>query len=275
MKHLYFGTAGIPNRTKGDTIQGIKDVHNLGLGAFELEFVRGVHLKKDKTPDVKKTAADNNIILTCHSPYFINLNSYDNKKFHASVSYITSAAEITSLCGGYSVCFHAGYYQKQPPHKVYERIKKGMIKVLKKVKEHDTNIWIRPELTGKATQWGDLNEIVKISTELDQVLPCVDFAHHHARYAGANNTYDEFAHALEHIEKHLGKTGLHNMHIHIAGINYGDKGERNHLNLNDSDMNYKDLVKAWKDYNIKGVVICESPNIEKDALLLQKTYKEM
>jgi len=65
------------------------------------------------------------------------------------------------------------------------------------------------------------------------------------------------------------------MHIHIAGIEYGEKGEIRHLNLKDSDLNYKDLMKAFKDFKLKGVVVSESPNIEKDALMTKKIYEKL
>jgi deoxyribonuclease-4 len=62
------------------------------------------------------------------------------------------------------------------------------------------------------------------------------------------------------------------MHIHVSGIAYGGKGEIKHLNLKESDFQYTELLKALKDYDVKGIVICESPNLEEDALLLQATY---
>ena len=65
------------------------------------------------------------------------------------------------------------------------------------------------------------------------------------------------------------------MHIHVSGIEYGPKGEKKHLVLGESDMDYQGLVRAWKEYDIKGIVICESPNLEGDALLLQKVYREL
>ncbi|MBW2972460.1 hypothetical protein KY359_05480, partial [Candidatus Woesearchaeota archaeon] len=99
----------------------------------------------------------------------------------------------------------------------------------------------------------------------------VDFAHLHAR-TGKLNTYDEFCSILTELEKGLGKTVLNNMHIHMSGINYSAKGERNHLVLKESDFKYKELMKAFKEFRIKGVVICESPNIEGDALLMKKAY---
>ena len=115
MDKLRFGTAGKPISTKGDTVQGIKDVRKLNLDAMELEFVHSINIKADKAPELKKAAKDSDVVLTCHSPYFINLNSDDKKKFHASIGYIVSSAKILSLCNGWSVCFHAGYYQGQPP----------------------------------------------------------------------------------------------------------------------------------------------------------------
>jgi endonuclease IV len=34
-------------------------------------------------------------------------------------------------------------------------------------------------------------------------------------------------------------------------------------------------LKALKDKNAGGIVICESPNLEKDALLLQRSYARL
>ena len=274
MDKIHFGTAGRPMCTKGDTIQGIKDVRKLNLDALELEFVHSINIKPEKTGEVKKTARDNNIVLTCHSPYFINLNSDDKKKFHASIGYIVNSAKITSLCGGWSVCFHAGFYQKQNPEKVYENIKLGFKKILNEVKEFDKNIWIRPEISGKIAQFGDLNELIKLSNDFDQVLPCIDFSHLFARTIGKNNTLQEFNSILEQVEK-IKKDAIKNMHIHVSGIEFGDKGEKHHLILEESKFNYKDLMKSLKEFKVKGVLISESPNIEQDALLMKNYYEKI
>jgi len=273
MDKLRFGTAGIPTCTKGDTIQGIKDVRTLGLDSFELEFVRSINITKEKAPEINKTAKEKDVVLTCHAPYFINLNSDNAKTFHASIGYIASSAKITSLCGGYSVCFHAGYYMKQDPKTTYSNIKEGIRKILKEIEGY--KVWIRPEISGKNSQFGDLKELIKLSQEFDQVMPCIDFSHLYAKTIGKNNTYSEFKSILVEIEKELGKKALNDMHIHIAGIEYGEKGEKNHLILQESKFNYKDLLKALKELKCKGVVTCESPNIEKDALLLKKTYEKL
>ena len=106
-------------------------------------------------------------------------------------------------------------------------------------------------------------------------MPCIDFSHIHARTGGEYNTYDEFAHVLDRIGKELGVEALENFHAHLAGIEYTQKGERHHLNLEESDMNYKDLLKAFKDFGIKGAVVCESPNIEDDTMLIKNYYNSL
>jgi len=35
------------------------------------------------------------------------------------------------------------------------------------------------------------------------------------------------------------------------------------------------MLKAWKKFKIRGIAISESPNIEADALMLDKLYKKL
>ena len=276
MKELLFGTAGIPlSANPRTTSDGIKHVRKLGLGAMELEFVRSINITKEKAPEIKKTAEENNVVLTCHAPYFINLNSLETAEIKASIGRIVNSARIANLCSGYSVCFHAGFYMGQDPKKVYETIKHNLKEIISTLKKESNNIWVRPETTGKETQFGNVDEILQLSQELDNVMPCVDFAHFHARTNGKFNSYKEFCSILEKIEKFLGKKGLENMHMHITGIEYGPKGEKNHLTLKESDLKYQELLKALKDFKVRGVAISESPNIEEDALLMQKVYEKL
>ena len=273
MNRLLFGTAGIPITTNNpSTVNGIKRVKELGLSCMELEFVRNINISKEKAPEVKETAKREDVVLTCHAPYYINLNSEDKNKIEASKRFILSSARISYLCGAWSVCFHPGFYMKVQQEIAYNNVKKELKEIVKTLKDEGIQIWVRPELTGKGTQFGDLNEVLNLSSEVEMVMPCIDFAHIHARFYKRYNTFEEFSYVLEQVEKKLGNDGLKSMHIHLSGIEYSVKGERNHLNLKQSDMNYKDLVKAWKTFKIRGVVISESPNIEMDALLLKKTY---
>ncbi len=276
MDKLLFGPAGVPiSSPKADTESGIKQVHRLGLECMELEFVQSVRMKPEKAQKVREIAQKLNIKLTVHAPYYINLNSKDKDKLIASKKRLLDAARIGSLAGAQSVVFHPAFYQKEEPQKVYQRVKEGILEVMETLHKEGIEIEIRPETTGKPTQFGTVEEIVRLSQEIEGVLPCVDFAHLHARNNGGVNTYEEFVQVLEFIERELGNDVLKNMHIHLSGINYGPKGERNHLNLKDSDMNFKDLLRALKDKGVAGFVISESPNLEEDALILKEIYHSL
>lgn len=276
MKSLLFGTPGIPMSTSPrDTLNGVKQVRKLGLDAMEFEFVQNVHVNETLAPIIKKTAEELNVVLTCHGQYYVNLAAIEPAKLHASIGRMLSAARRVNECGGYSITWHMGYYLGRPKDKVHEIVTRGVKEVVKKLQDEDVKIWIRPETTGKETQWGDLQETIKLSQEVEQVLPCIDFGHLHARYNGTNNTLEEFRNILSQIEKGLGREALDNMHIQCCGINYGPKGEKNHLNFEESDFNWKDMLKAWKEFKIKGVVITESPNIESDALMLQRAFSKL
>jgi len=220
---------------------------------------------------VAEVAAEKEITLTAHAPYFINLNASDIEKIRASQERILQTARIGSICGAVSIVFHAAFYMGDPPDKVYDNVKKRLEEVIARLKGENNRIWVRPEVLGKSGQFGTLEEIINLSAELEQVAPCIDFAHWHAR-TGEFNTYAEFASVIEQVKERLGSEALENFHIHLSGIDYGKKGEKRHLDLKDSDLNYTELLRALKDYGVKGVVICESPNLEEDALLLQETY---
>ncbi len=274
MDKLLFGTGGIPWRTEPrNTENGIRTIKTLGLGCMELEFVRNITISKEKAPEIKRIAREESVILSAHASYFINLNATDLQKRAASRARLVLAAKTLHLCGGYSVCVHAAYRLNSSRDEVYGAVKEQIEKTVQECKDAGVTVWIRPETAGKHAQFGTLEEIISLSEEIDQVLPCIDFSHLRATSGGRINSYDEYCKVLDQVEKSLGKKGLHEMHLHIQGVNFGEKGEKNHLSIKeDKDWNYKDLMRALKDYSVAGCVTCESPVLEEDALILKKTY---
>lgn len=271
---LHFGTAGIPNSTqRPSTERGIIRVRELGLDAMEVEFVRGVKLSESKATKIKEIAKENNVILTAHAPYYINLLSTDTAKVEASLNRIYQTAKIAWLFDGWSIVFHPGYYGKLSSKEALNIIKKHIKNLVKKLIDEGIKIWVRPEIMGGLAEFGSLEEVLEISYELEMILPCMDFAHLYARTLGKINDYESFKDVMAIIEKTFGRLGIENMHIHVSGMLYGKHGEIKHLNLNESSFNYKDLLKVLKEFNVYGVLISESPNLEDDALLMLSMYR--
>jgi deoxyribonuclease-4 len=273
MEKLLFGPAGVPLSARArSTVAGIERVAELGLGCMELEFVQGVKMSRETALTVAEVAYSKKIALSAHGPYFINLNASELEKLKASQERVFQTARIASLCGATSIVFHAAFYMGEPSSQVYDKVKKQLQQITGQLKSEGNRVWVRPEVTGKASQFGTLEEVLDLSAEVEGVAPCIDFAHWHAR-SGKLNSYDEFIFILRQVENKLGRQALDNMHIHVSGIAYGKSGETKHLNLRESDFNYVEFIHALRDYKVKGLVIAESPNLEEDALLLQQTYR--
>jgi deoxyribonuclease-4 len=89
------------------------------------------------------------------------------------------------------------------------------------------------------------------------------------------NTYQEWMQVLSTYEQKLGGKSMENLHIHLSGIQYGPKGEKNHLILEEADLDFKALFQALADSHAKGRIMCESPVMEVDALKFREMWMEI
>ena len=272
---LLFGTAGVPPSAKSPTTEaGIERVAELGLGCMEVQFVRGVKMNERMAREVGGVAKKSGVKLTAHAPYFINFNAHEKEKIVASQERLIQTARIASLFGAEGIVFHAAFYLNDSPSAVYARVKEMLKETVKLLRAEGNLVLLRPETTGKGSQFGTLEEVLNLSDEVEGIAPCIDFAHMHAR-SGELNSYEEFLALLKQVEDRLGRQALDHMHIHLSGIEYGKRGEIRHLNLRESDLRYVELLRALKELEVKGVLICESPDREGDALVLQETYNSL
>ena len=269
---VLFGTAGVPHSAKArSSVAGITRIRALGLDAMELLFVRRVAMGKETAHAVRRAAEENRVRLSAHAPYYINLNSRDPDKVTASRERLLAAARVAAACGARNVVFHPAFYHHDPAA-AYERVKAQLVRVARQVRDEGLDVCLRPETGAKPSQFGELAETVRLSTEIDGVSPCIDFGHLHARSGGGVNRYAEFEAVLDCIQESLGREALQDMHMHVQGIAYTSRGEQRHLDLSAADFRYEELLQVLVDRGVCGTIICESPSLEDDALLLKRTY---
>lgn len=269
---LLFGTAGVPKSARAhSTLAGIQHIASMGLDCLEIEFVKGVRMGSDLAKKIGQEASRLNVRLSVHAPYSINLNAPEEGKRLASQERILHSARLAELCGAESVVFHPGYYGTSSPQEAYETIKRGIQELVSILRKDRVSILLRPEVMGKRSQFGRLEDILHLCREIDGILPCVDFSHIHA-CEGRANSYLGFHRILKKIQKKLGDGALKNMHIHVSGVEYSEKGEMRHRDLQESDFRYDEWILALKNLGVKGMIICESPNLERDALMLKTLF---
>jgi deoxyribonuclease-4 len=272
-KGLLFGTAGVPFSAEDDSsVAGIARIKALGLDCQEIEFVNGVKMGLDTAAEVRDVAARLGVRLSVHAPYHLNVNSENPGIRLQSRERLLKTARVGAACGASSVVFHAAFYGKETVETTYAAVRKEVAAVQSAVRAERLPIALRVETMGKRSQFGSLDEVLALCRDVDGLKPCLDFSHLYARDGGRVNSYLEFERVLGKVARKLGPRSLKDVHIHIAGIHYGEKGEIRHLNLEETEFRYDEWLQALRDLGVEGLVICESPNLEADAVMLKKLY---
>jgi len=239
----------------GENITGsLHNLKNYNLKCMEVEFVRSTWMNNSTAKQVGELAKMLKIKLSVHASYYINLNSDDKEKLNGSERRVLEACERGNYMGAENIVFHPGYYGKKSKEESYEFIKNNIIKLQKIIKGNKWKVKLCPETTGKINVFGSLDELINLIKETGCGI-CVDFAHLYARNQGKID-YKEVFNKLKVLKLKI-------LHCHFSGIEYGDKGEKRHIEV---DLNqFKELLKAIpKELDV--VIINESPYLLEDAL---------
>lgn len=273
-----FGTVGSPMSTPkkpGGSVGGVLRLAELGLHGLELGWVRSVRVSEKTCLKIKETAEEQGVAISVHAPYFINLNA-DDEEWPKSRQRLMDAAHYGFLAGATDIVFHPGSYFERPPEEVLPIAIQRLEGCIDELRAADNTVVLRPETMGKSAMLGSLEDTIAMSQAITGVKPCIDAAHLHARPGdGSINSFDEWAKILENYGTALGDKALKDLHIHISGIEYGEKGEKEHLPLEESDLDYRSFFKALDEFDCQGRILCESPILEDDALISKHTWCEI
>lgn len=273
-----FGTVGSPLGTPkkpGGSVGAIQFSQSLGLKAMELGWVQSVRVSEETCAAIRAAAEAADVALSVHAPYFINLNA-SAEEWPKSRQRLMDAAYYGNLAGATDIVFHPGSYFEQPPAQVLKTALPRLAGCVEELRAAGNPVTLRPETMGKSAMLGSLEDTLAMATAVPGVLPCLDFAHLHARAGdGSMNSYGEWMQILEQYANALGEAALQTLHIHLSGIEYGPKGEKNHLKVAESDLNLEELLRALKDVGAAGRILCESPIMEEDALLMKQMWEAL
>ena len=242
--------------------EGLNKVKELGLNSLECEFTYGVKMPNADAKKIGELAKKLSISLSVHAPYYINLASKEKAKIRASKQRILQSCERAHYLGASPVVFHAGFYQGMDKAEVYQIIKESIIDLLKEIKKNSWNTALAPETTGKGSQFGDIDELLRLRKETGCDI-CVDFAHLKARNNGKID-YDEVFTKLKPL-KHI--------HSHFSGIEWTPKGERRHLITEAKDI--KELLNYCLKYQADITIINESPDPFGDCVKSKKILERL
>ena len=246
------GPAGSEGR---GNLKVVGKVAELGLDCMEVEFTYGVRMSLDSAKAIGALAKRRGVLLSVHAPYYINLASDEKEKIRASKKRILDSCERGHLLGARNIVFHAGFYQKKSAERTYALIKDAIQELQDDITKNKWAVSLCPEVTGKPSQFGSLEELLALRKETGCGLT-VDFAHLYARQQGKIN----YNAVLKKLPKKF--------HAHFSGIAYTGKGEKKHLRL--TREFFKPLAEALIQNTLDISLICESPKPYEVAAMMKK-----
>jgi deoxyribonuclease-4 len=243
------GSGGLGN------LEGIRKVARMKLDCMEVEFTYGVRMSLEDARQAGALARAKGIALSVHAPYYINLASAEKEKIQASKQRILESCQRAHALGARKVVFHAGFYQGKTAGQTYALIKKAIVEIQKTISKNKWSVQLCPETTGKPSQFGSVEELLKLRKETGCGI-CVDFAHLYAREQGKL----DYAAILRKLPKKF--------HAHFSGIAYGPKGERRHLKT--TKKFFEPLARELIKRKVDITLINESPQPYKDAAMMKR-----
>ena len=277
-----FGPAGVPAafREKKAVLADVpKLLHDEGLDAFEYQAVRWgakPQIKREKAKELSLKAGENDIWLSLHGSYFMNFCG-EKEVVEASKNRLIACATAAEWMKAHVVVFHPGFYGKRTSKEALEDCSEALADVAEKMKMLGIEkVKLGPEIMGRLSQFGGLDEILSLCEEVEQTQPVIDWAHIHARDRGRLKTVDDFRKVVEEIEKRLGTDALMNMHCHFAKIEFTEKGEKRHHTINETEYgpDFTLLARVIAEFELKPVIISESPILDVDAIKMRDILRE-
>lgn len=281
-KEMRFGPAGNSERFYEEGYKRTVDTfawqQQLGLNAFEYPFGRGISLSEGMAVQIGQAAREQNVFLSAHAPYYINLGSPSEETQRKAQNYILRTARLLQLMGGQRIVLHVGAPGKEPRDEAFARCKAGLLQARQMLLvEGLEDIRLCPETMGRPSVIGTLEEVLQLVLLDDSFIPCIDFAHLHAAEDGLLRDGEAFMAVLDRIEEVLGLERACGMHGHFSHIEYGLKGEIRHRVFDDPGFgpDFAHLAPLLAERGYHMTLICESRGtMADDAARMRSLYMQ-
>ena len=279
---IKFGPSGAPTRFYDEGHKTTEEmplwVKQNGLDCFEYSFGRGVNLGEAKAKSIAEAFKKENIEISVHAPYFINLATPEEAKAENSFNYILSSAVVGRMMGANRVVFHPAAQGKESREIAVNRTIARLIELKSIIEERGfTDMKFCPETMGKIAQIGTIEEITHFCTIADFYYPTVDFCHVNAREQVSLKKKEDYIFRLKYMMNLLGYEKVNDMHVHFSKVEYTAKGEKRHLTFEDTIFgpDYKPFIEAIVELNLHPYIVSESAGTQADDAKTMKDYYEL
>lgn len=253
------------------TLDVLRELYKIGMKAFVLPkelfsgIVTAADLYKGSYGDllkIKEIAQKFNIELALHLPELPEDPDETLKVF----------CNICNIMDCRTLIINPNIYRNMPQE---QSVRLTVYKINEIMTNLRSQVKIGIETTGKIREVGSLEQVVDIVKRTQGTEPILNWAHIHARGAGALRTEDDFRRVLSHVTNEVGRSWLEDAYFLFSGISYGPSGEIRHIPLAQSDLSLKDMVRQAVSFGVKGTLVFEDPGKEKLILRILDDLGDM
>jgi deoxyribonuclease-4 len=253
-------------------------LHSIGLDAYEYQCGKGVRVSDKVALALRTAAEENDITLSLHAPYFINLANPDPESLEKNIGYVLASCDAAHRMGAGRVVVHTGALMKRSRREALEIAKSSMTAILSAQDEAGFgHIALCPETMGKINQLGDLEEVLELCTLDERLTPCIDFGHLYARSLGELEGEEACCRMLDRVKAVLGEERASRFHSHFSHIEFTPNGgEKRHVCFRDGvwGPDFTPLARQVAQRGWNPTFICESAGTQsEDAQEMKKIYQ--
>jgi len=258
-----YGISSIPVvKTVDQAMDVFRELYKIGFKALVLprELFSGIEdmtkLYKDYYGDLlrlKNIAKKLSIELSIH---LSDLSDMPDSKLRI-FSTIASVMDCRILT------IHPNFYSRMPDD---QALKLVVYKINEIVNELRVKAKIGIETTGRLGELGSIENVIDICKRTTNTEPVINWAHVHARGAGCLKSLDDFRNVIEQVKQGVGQQWIRDAYFFFSGVKYGPSGEIAHISFLDSDLKLRHLIKSVLSYGMRGTLIFDEPEREKNVV---------
>ncbi|HXV71803.1 MAG TPA: non-homologous end-joining DNA ligase [Acidimicrobiia bacterium] len=272
MSKLRFGISELPP-DDGDDAEFLDDLVAQGHRALELPFTQGFPWKERRCQTFADLAAERDLRLSVHAPYFVGLTIPEDEKGTQSVHALEHTMKLGKWLGAPVIVAHFGSTYDEDPEVLMDRIRSRIDFIAPKIESLGVGLGL--ETSGKKSQFGSLGDIAVLASEYNFVRPVVDWAHVHAMTGGGLTSKEAFVSVLSFVRDSFPGWMISPLQVQFSDNQFGDGGEIRHVAYGEGTLRVGPLVEAVEEMGMSMVMISEARDMRSHGLIWEEVRDAM
>jgi len=250
---VVFGISALP---AGDDAGFLDGLAARGHRTLELAFTRGFPWKEERCAAFGRLAAERDIRLSVHAPYFAMLTIDDPERFARTRAAVEHTMKLARRLGAALVVVHPGHDRARSSEQLLATCLEALGSIEPRIR--DLGVALGLETTGTRNAFGTLGDIALLAAEFPWIRPVVDWAHVHATAAGRLTDLEAVRGVYRFLLDQFPAWKLEPLHAHFSHNAFGPGGEIKHIAYGEGSNPVEPVIAGAAELDLDLTLISES-----------------